>query len=81
MCVQLHCLASLCLAVWLCGCVLLCRVLQTVSVFIYPTVGDFLQVDALGKRFVLAGEYTVQFGVPETRELGQGFANALLHAV
>ena len=54
---------------------------QTVSVFIYPTVGDFLQVDSRGQRYVLAGEYSVQFGVPETRKLGQGWARASLQAI
>ncbi len=54
---------------------------QTVSVFIYPTVGDFVQVDLHGQRYVLAGEYSVQFGVPETHELGQGWARALLQAI
>jgi len=46
---------------------------RTVSVFLYPSLGDFTQVDVSGKRVPIAGEYTVQFGVPETREMGQGF--------
>jgi len=47
---------------------------QTVKVSFNPTLGDFTQVDQNGNRFAVAGEYTVQFGIPETSELGQGFA-------
>jgi len=47
---------------------------QTVQVFLYPTLGDFTQVDVNGKRVPVAGEYTVQFGIPETDKLDQGFA-------
>jgi len=46
---------------------------QTVSVFLYPAIGDFTQVDSTGARAPVAGEYTVQFGVPETSPFGQGF--------
>ena len=46
---------------------------QTVSVFLYPTVGTFMQVDADGTRRALAGRYTFRFGVAETAPLGMGF--------
>jgi len=47
---------------------------QTVSVFLYPTLGDFTQVDIKGNRVPIAGEYTVHFGIPETHKYGQGLA-------
>jgi beta-glucosidase-like glycosyl hydrolase len=47
---------------------------QTVSVFLYPSLGDFIQVDENGDRAPLAGEYTILFGLEETYEYGQGLA-------
>ena len=56
---------------------------QSVSVILNASALEFTQVfnDADGregesgvKRVVVAGGYTFQFGVAETRELGQGFA-------
>jgi len=47
---------------------------KTVSVFLYPTLGDFTQVDFKGERVPVAGDYTVNFGIPETHQYGQGFA-------
>jgi len=47
---------------------------QTVSAFFYPSLGDFALADSKGNRQALAGEYTVQFGIPETEKSGQGFA-------
>ena len=53
---------------------------QTVSVFLYPTVGTFTQVDADGRRRALAGRYTFRFGVAETAPLGMGFVESRLLA-
>lgn len=47
---------------------------QTETVWLYPEARDFTQVDCKGNRFVMAGDYTVQFGVPETASIGMGFA-------
>jgi len=47
---------------------------QTVTVTLNPTLGDFTQVDSNGKRYPLDGEYSIQFGIPETEVHGQGFA-------
>jgi len=47
---------------------------QTVSVFLYPSLSDFTQVDVNGKRIPVAGEYTVYFGIRETHKYGQGLA-------
>jgi pre-mRNA-splicing factor SYF2/beta-D-xylosidase 4 len=47
---------------------------QTVTVFLYPTLLDLTHVDAEGRRQPLAGHVRVQFGIPETAALGQGFA-------
>jgi len=45
---------------------------QTVSVFLYPTLGDFTQVNTKGARVPVGGEYTVSFGIEETHKYGQG---------
>jgi len=47
---------------------------KTVSVFLYPSLSDFTQVDTNGRRIPVAGEYIVQFGIPETHKYGQGLA-------
>jgi hypothetical protein len=47
---------------------------KTVSVFLYPSLGDFTQVDKNGVRVPVAGEYIVHFGIPETHQYGQGLA-------
>jgi len=47
---------------------------KTVTVFLYPSIGDFTQVDSTGKRVPVSGQYIVQFGIPETSKQGQGFA-------
>jgi len=52
---------------------------QTVTVFLYPTLNDFIQVDENGSKYPLAGKYGVHFGLPETLELGQGFADHFIH--
>jgi hypothetical protein len=46
---------------------------QTVTVNLNPTLRDFTQVDSDGNRYAAAGEYTFEFGVPETLSYGQGF--------
>jgi len=53
---------------------------KTVPVFLYPSLNDFTYVDKTGKRVPLAGDYTILFGIPETREHGQGFAVHKVHA-
>lgn len=50
----------------------------TVSVYIYPSLRDFAQVSDAGTWEALPGRYTVQFGIPETAALGQGFAEHIL---
>jgi len=45
----------------------------TVTVSLYPSFSDFTQVDKEGRRIAVPGEYSVQFGIPETDEYGQGF--------
>lgn len=47
---------------------------KSVLVVLNATALAFTQVDEVGERGVLAGEYTFQFGIPETRSLGQGYA-------
>jgi len=50
---------------------------QTVTVYLGSTVNDFTFVDETGTHRALQGEYTVQFGVPETAEHGMGFATTM----
>ena len=47
---------------------------QTVSVYLYPEYTDFSVVDASGVRTAHPGEYTVSFGIPETRTHDMGYA-------
>jgi hypothetical protein len=54
---------------------------DTKVVFLYPSAGDFAQVDRVGERRVQAREYTVQFGEPRSGAMGQGFLEHRLHAV
>ena len=54
---------------------------ESKSVYLYPELSQFAQVGRSGKRAVLAGEYTVSFGVPETARHGQGFASQRLATV
>jgi beta-D-xylosidase 4 len=51
---------------------------QTVSVFIYPALADFVQTDSTGKRVAVAGEWKVRFGIPEVAPHGQGFVEHTL---
>ena len=46
----------------------------TVEVHLGATMLDFAHVGEDGKFAETAGEYTVQFGIPETAEHGMGFA-------
>jgi len=47
---------------------------KTVSVWLYPTLGDFTQIDTEGVRVPVPGVYTVRFGIEETYMYGQGLA-------
>merc|ERR1712187_684967 len=46
---------------------------QNVTVSLYPSATDFMHVDRQGRRTVLAGDYTVRFGVRDTAACGMGF--------
>jgi hypothetical protein len=46
---------------------------ETKSVYLYPTLNEFTQVDTHGVRQVLAGEYSVSFGEERSGAQGQGF--------
>ena len=46
----------------------------TVTVHLGATMLDFALVNEQGKYTETAGEYTVQFGIPETAAHGMGFA-------
>jgi len=46
---------------------------KTVTVILYPALGDFSQVNEHGERYPLVGEYEVHFGSIESKEFGQGF--------
>ena len=47
---------------------------ETKTVYVYPSLQDFTQVDTEGKRYVHVGEYTVRFGEARSGALGMGFA-------
>ena len=47
---------------------------ETVVVYLGAQLTDFAQADGAGVHHAHAGEYTVQFGVPETARHGMGFA-------
>jgi len=51
---------------------------QTVSLSLYPTVVDFSIVNSKGDREPNPGQYRVEFGIPETSQLGQGYASHIL---
>ena len=51
---------------------------ETKSVYLYPAMTDFTQVDGDGLRSAHAGEYTVHFGLRETASKGMGFAESKL---
>eukprot|EP00035_Acanthoeca_spectabilis_P021740 m.439948 g.439948 ORF g.439948 m.439948 type:complete len:893 (-) comp18447_c0_seq1:44-2722(-) len=53
---------------------------QSRSVYLYPELTNFAQVGPTGERTVLAGEYTVQFGLKESSTLGMGFSEHKLRA-
>jgi hypothetical protein len=46
---------------------------ETKSVYLYPALNEFTQVNVAGVREVLAGEYTVSFGEERSGANGQGF--------
>ena len=47
---------------------------ESVAVSLNATALDFTVVDEQGHRQVLAGKYSFQWGIPETADLGQGWA-------
>lgn len=49
---------------------------QTVSVYLYPELKEFTQVDKEGARQVLAGEYGISFGEELSGANGQGFVTS-----
>ena len=53
---------------------------ETKSVYLYPEMSEFTQIDASGSRHVLAGKYTFQFGVKLTGNGGGGFDAAAAEA-
>jgi beta-glucosidase-like glycosyl hydrolase len=53
---------------------------ETVSVFLYPALSDFAQVDKEGYRSALPGEYKVCFGVQEAAAKGMGYAEIVTNA-
>jgi beta-glucosidase-like glycosyl hydrolase len=50
------------------------------TVYIYPSLADFTQVDTKGRRYVGTGEYTIRFGEPRSGALGMGYAEHTLQA-
>lgn len=52
---------------------------ETVSVYIYPSLTDFVQVGGDGTRRVLGGKYTVAFGVRATAASGMGYVEHSVH--
>eukprot|EP00039_Didymoeca_costata_P029260 m.23868 g.23868 ORF g.23868 m.23868 type:complete len:847 (+) comp7550_c0_seq1:294-2834(+) len=48
------------------------------TVTLTPSLQDFTQVDSQGKRVVVGGEYTFQFGIPEVSDQGMGFATTTI---
>jgi len=51
---------------------------ESVTVWLYPTAIDFTQVDAHGKRHVVAGEYGMRFGVERAAAHGMGYLESRL---
>jgi hypothetical protein len=54
---------------------------ETVTVDIYPALTDFANTQLDGSKAVAPGEWTVKFGVQETAEHGQGYAEMKFNAV
>jgi len=54
---------------------------ETVQVYLYPALTDFAQVNPEGNREVLAGSYTVRFGLAETAGLGMGHVECTLSTI
>jgi hypothetical protein len=54
---------------------------QSRSVYLYPELTNFAAVGSDGVRAVIAGEYTVQFGLRESSTLGMGFTEHKLQTV
>lgn len=53
---------------------------ETKSVYLYPALTDFTQVNENGVRQVLAGDYKFHFGVQETSAQGMGYAEHTITA-
>ena len=47
---------------------------ETKTVYLYPSLAEFTQVDAKGVRRVHPGTYTFSFGLADTAAQGMGFA-------
>ena len=47
---------------------------------LYPELLEYSQVDRMGRRYALSGEYTVRFGVKQTATMGGGFVEHRLTA-
>lgn len=54
---------------------------ESATVWLYPSPEHFTHVDSAGSRRVLAGGYSVHFGLQQTADVGMGFAEHLLQAV
>ena len=54
---------------------------ETKTVYLYPALTDFTQVDEQGARYVLPGRYTFAFGVAETAPHGMGYAEHVVQTV
>jgi pre-mRNA-splicing factor SYF2/beta-D-xylosidase 4 len=54
---------------------------ETKSVYLYPALTDFMQVNAKGVRQVIAGDYRFHFGVQETSAHGMGYAEHTITTV
>ena len=52
---------------------------QSVTVNLYPEMTDFATTQLDGSKQPRAGEWTVRFGVQETAQHGQGFAELKLN--
>ena len=51
---------------------------KTVTVNLYPSLQDFTLTKLDGFKEALAGDWTIKFGVQETAEHGQGYAEVKL---
>ena len=54
---------------------------ETVTVDLYPSLADFTHTMLDGTKKAAAGDWTIKFGVEETAEHGQGYAEVKLTTV